>query len=464
MPADDGRRSRHRLQGSRRFWDEALEVFASPITPVSITYGPGRPGEPLGLSNRMYGTVSAILLGLAAGARVEVDARIVADLHHFDPPEDVLAAILPRASNTSTRGIVFDHRARTAHHWANLAAWRPTNGVGGLVSNWRPRTDTRLLMWSGEWAGNLVLNKTRPGGLHSLHEMVIDSGAGGAFDAVAALLYRPKHSLAHAVDRIVNASMPKDRTLTMHVRSEIIFMHHNKEINLTVPQRLAERAEIYGHIVKCALKRAAEFGLTHVFLAGDTVAGARNELKALAERLRTAGLVVTNSQDLSVPYGVSAAHLDSQLLGHGTVCLTTLGSSFSDIATTRSRCAKYVCTSCAGPLQWRAPVFPFWMSANLSSQFLTHQQLSRHPSRHSADEQGSPQRRRGACAWFRAWGGSDLSCIEAPASQISRNSYAGNLVERLRQLDPDRTMIDASTVRSNAQPKPSRREVGGLLT
>ena len=84
----------------------------------------------------MYGTVSAILLGLAAGARVEVDARIVADLHQFDPPEDVLAAILPRASsNTSARGIVFDHRARTAHHWTNLAAWRPTNGFSGLISN-----------------------------------------------------------------------------------------------------------------------------------------------------------------------------------------------------------------------------------------------------------------------------------------------------------------------------------------
>jgi hypothetical protein len=440
MPADDDRWGRHRLQGSRRFWDEALALFTSPITPVSITYGPGRPGEPLGLSNRMYGTVSAILLGLAAGARVEVDARIVADLHQFDPPEDVLAAILPRASsNTSARGIVFDHRARTAHHWTNLAAWRPTNGFSGLISNWRPRTDTRLVMWSGEWAGNLLLNKTRLGGLHSLHEMVIDSGAGGAFDAVAALLYRPKQSLADAVGRIVNASMPKDRTLTMHVRSEIIFMHHNKEVNLTVAQRLAERAEVYGHIARCALKRAAEFGLTHVFLAGDTVAGARNELKALAERLRTAGLVVTSSQDLSIPRGVSAAHLDSQLLGHGTVCLTTLGSSFSDIATTRSRCAKYVCTSCAGPLQWRAPVFPFWMSANLSSQFLTPQQLSRHPSRHSADEQGSPQRRRGACAWFQAWGGSDLSCIEAPASRISRNSYAGNLVERLRRLDPAHT-------------------------
>ena len=313
-------------------------------------------------------------------------------------------------------------------------------------------------MWSGEWAGNLVLNKTRPGGLHSLHEMVIDSGAGGAFDAVAALLYRPKPSLAHAVDRIVNASMPKDRTLTMHVRSEIIFMHHNKEVNLTVPQRLAERAEIYGHIAKCALKRAAQFGLTHVFLAGDAVAGARNELKALAERLRTAGLVVTNSQDLSVPSGVSAAHLDSQLLGHGTVCLTTLGSSFSDIATTRSRCAKYVCTSCAGPLQWRAPVFPFWMSANLSSQFLTPHQLNQHPSRRSADEQGSPQRRWGACAWFQAWGGSDLSCIEAPASRRSRSSYAGNLLERLRQVDPDHTMIDESTVRSKAQPKPAAGE------
>ena len=90
----------HRLVSSRRFWDEALALFASPITPVSITYGPGRPGEPLGLSNRMYGTVSAILLGMAAGARVEVDARIAADLHQFDPPEDVLAAILPRASNT----------------------------------------------------------------------------------------------------------------------------------------------------------------------------------------------------------------------------------------------------------------------------------------------------------------------------------------------------------------------------
>ena len=177
----------------------------------------------------MYGTVSAILLGLAAGARVEVDARIVADLHQFDPPEDVLAAILPRASNTSTRGIVFDHRARTAHNWAKLAAWRPANGFNGLISNWRARTDTRLLVWSGEWAGSLVLNKTRPAGLHSLHEMVIDSGASGAFDAVAALLYRPKHSLAHAVDRIVNASLPKGRTLTMHVRSEIIFMHHNKE-------------------------------------------------------------------------------------------------------------------------------------------------------------------------------------------------------------------------------------------
>ena len=388
----------------------------------------------------MYGTVSAVLLGLAAGARVEVDARIVADLHQFDPPEDVLAAIMPRPYNTSARGIVLDHRARTAHHWTNLAAWRPANGFGGLVSNWRPRTDTRLLMWSGEWAGNLVLNKTRPGGLHSLHEMVVDSGASGAFDAVAALLYRPKQALAHAVDRIVNASLPKDRTLTVHVRSEIIFMHHNKEANLTVSQRLAERAEIYGHIAKCALKRAAEFGLTHVFLAGDAVAGARSELKALAERLRTAGLVVTSSDDLSVPRGVSSAHLDSHLLGHGTVCLTTLGSSFSDIATTRSRCAKYLCTSCAGPLQWRAPVFPFWMSANLSSQFLTPQQLSRHPSRHSADEQGSPQGRKRACAWFQSWGGSDLSCIEAPVPRISRNSYAGNLVERMRHLDPDHTL------------------------
>ena len=95
--------NKHRQEGSRRFWNEALKVFASPNTPVSITYGPGRPGQPLGLSNRMYGTVSAILLGLAAGARVEVDARIVADLHQFDPPEDVLAAILPRPSNTSTR-------------------------------------------------------------------------------------------------------------------------------------------------------------------------------------------------------------------------------------------------------------------------------------------------------------------------------------------------------------------------
>ena len=447
MPANGGRRSWHRLVSSRRFWDEALALFASPITPVSITYGPGRPGEPLGLSNRMYGTVSAILLGLAAGARVEVDARIVADLHQFDPPEDVLAAILPRASNTSTRGIVFDHRARTAHNWAKLAAWRPANGFSGLISNWRARTDTRLLVWSGEWAGSLVLTKTRPGGLPSLHETVIDSGASGAFDAVAALLYRPKHSLAHAVDRIVNASLPKGRTLTMHVRSEIIFMHHNKEANLPAPQRLAERAEIYRHIATCALKRAAEFGLTHVFLAGDSVAGSQHELKALAERLRTAGLVVTSSQDLSVPRGVPAAQLDSHLLGHGAVCLTTLGSSFSDIATTRSRCTKYVCTSCAGPLQWRAPVFPFWMSANLSSHFLTPEQLSRHPNQHTADEQGVPLGRRRACAWFQAWGGSDLSCIDAPApSRPSRSSYAGNLVERLRQLDPD-AHRDAQLVR-----------------
>ena len=416
-------------------------MFASPSTLVSITYGPGRPGQPLGLSNRMYGTVSAILLGLAAGARVEVDARIVADLHQFDPPEDVLAAILPRPSNTSTmRGIVLDHRARTAPYWTNLAAWQPANGLSGLIPNWRPQTDTRILIWSGEWAGNLVLNKTRPSGLHNLHEMVVDGGADGAFDAVAALLYRPKQALAHAVDRIVNASLPKDRTLTIHVRSELIFMHHNKEANLTAPQRLAERAEIYRHIAKCALKRAAEYGLTHVFLAGDTVAGARNELEVLAQRLRTADLVVTNSQDLRVPRGVSSAHLDSQLLGHGAVCLTTLGSSFSDIATTRSRCVKYVCTSCAGPLQWRAPVFPFWMSASLISQFLTPQQLSRHPSRYSADEQGSPQQRRGACAWFKVWGGSDLGCIEAPVSRASRHSYAGNLFERLRLLDPDQTI------------------------
>ena len=72
MPAHDDRKSRHRLQASRRFWDEALALFASPITPVSITYGPGRPGEPLGLSNRMYGTVSAILLGLAAGTYISL--------------------------------------------------------------------------------------------------------------------------------------------------------------------------------------------------------------------------------------------------------------------------------------------------------------------------------------------------------------------------------------------------------
>ena len=426
--------SRHRLQCSRQFWDEALKVFASPITPVSLTYAPGRPGEPLGLSNRMYGTVTAILIGLAAGARVEVDARILADLRKFDPPEDVLAAILPQPSKSSMRGIVLDHRARTAHSWMSLAAWQPVHGFSGLVSNWRPRTDTRLLLWSGEWAGDLVVNKSRPGRLRSLHEVVLDSGAGGAFDAVAALLYRPKQALADAVDRIVNASLPKDKTLTMHVRSEIIFMHHNKEANLTVIQRLAERAEVFEHIATCALKRAAEFGLTHVFIAGDAVAGAKNALKVIIGRLRTVGLVVTSSHELSVPQGVSSAHLDSQLLGHGTVCLTTLGSSFSDIATTRSRCLKYLCTSCTGPLQWRAPVFPFWMSAKLSSHFLTPLQL-RQPSLYSVDTPGSQQRRMSACAWFQAWGGSDLSCLDAPASRISRTSYAGTLVETLRQLE-----------------------------
>ena len=424
-----------RLRSSRRFWDEALQVFASPISPVTIAYGPGRPSEPLGLSNRMYGAVSAILLGLAAGARVEVDARIVADLRQFDPPEDILAAILPRPSNASAKGIVFDHRARTARSWTKLAAWQPVDGFSELVSNWAPQKHTRLVVWSGEWAGNLVVNKMRPAGLRSLHAMVVDSGASGVFDAVAALLYRPKQALAHEVSRIVNASLPEGRTLTVHVRSELLFMHHNKEANVTASQRLAERAEMYGHIANCTLKRAAEFGLTHVFLAGDTVAGARNELKALAGRLRAAGLVVTNSHDLSVPRGISSAHLDSHLLGHGTVCLTTLGSSFSDIATTRSRCAKYLCVSCAGPLQWRAPIFPFWMSGNLSSLFLTPQQLSQRPRWDSADEPGHPHQRQGACAWFKAWGGTELSCVRAPASQTPRGSYAGNLLERLRHVD-----------------------------
>ena len=115
-----------------------LRAFAAPSTPVLVSYGPGRQGEPIGLSNRMYGSVSAILLALAAGARVEVDERILADLAKHDPPEDVLAALRPRALNasSSSKGIVLDHRVRTAHSWQKLADWQPTDGFGSLVAGW----------------------------------------------------------------------------------------------------------------------------------------------------------------------------------------------------------------------------------------------------------------------------------------------------------------------------------------
>lgn len=417
------------LKASRRFWNEALRAFAAPSTPVLVSYGPGRQGEPIGLSNRMYGSVSAILLALAAGARVEVDERILADLAKHDPPEDVLAAIRPRALNasSSSKGIVLDHRVRTAHSWQKLADWQPTDGFGSLVAGWNDGRHKRVIVWSGEWFGELLGNKTRPNGLPSLREMVARSGASSVFGAVAALLYRPQKSLADAVEAVVRASLPPGKTLALHVRSEIIFMYHNKE-NLTRTEREADRAETWELIARCALKRAREYGLTHAFIAADAVAGAREGVGVIALRLRAASLVVTASHALHVPRGVSAARLDSLLVGHGRVCLTTLGSTFSDIATAGSHCAKYSCTSCVGPLHWRTPVFAFWMPEPMVTRFLTPEQLRHHPSRCSGDYDAHTQPRRDTCrcAWFRSWGGPGhaAGCLPPPPQGGSSAAYS----------------------------------------
>ena len=95
--------------------------------------------------------------------------------------------------------------------------------------------------------------------------------------------------------------------------------------------------------------------LTTVFLAGDH----RPSITTLTRAFHAAGLKVVTAvslrsaaPDVATFNGAQRAMLDSLLLSRASVCLSSPFSTFSDIASTRSRCEKRMATTCKA-VRWR---------------------------------------------------------------------------------------------------------------
>eukprot|EP00966_Prymnesium_polylepis_P001401 32249-Prymnesium_polylepis.2 len=95
--------------------------------------------------------------------------------------------------------------------------------------------------------------------------------------------------------------------------------------------------------------------LTTVFLAGDHRPSVTTLTRAFhAARLKviTATSLRSAAPDVATFNGAQRSLLDSLLLSRASVCLSSPFSTFSDIATTRSRCEKRMATTCKA-VRWR---------------------------------------------------------------------------------------------------------------
>ena len=151
-----------RMRASRAFWDRALEHSLGQrprevAAPVVLSGHENAATGRLGLSNRMYVTVSAVLLAIAAGARMQLQGKALKDLHStsnlFDPPFDLVAALSPPSAPalpsappaTVVQGkghtsrayripqLLLSHRVSTSASWLRLLRWQPHLGLAPLL-------------------------------------------------------------------------------------------------------------------------------------------------------------------------------------------------------------------------------------------------------------------------------------------------------------------------------------------
>ena len=225
------------------------------------------------LSNRMYVVTSTILLGLAAGASVQLSGAALTDLlsgECFDPPVEWIAALTNGSTHVAPRtpALFLDyHLGYSLPSWRRLAAWDPMAGVEGLLparttSSSGAREGGSLQMSGGnrrrltyrivsnEWYAPLLLSKSLPlsGGSPVIHgnpaaigtnvstvdESSVSSAAAvvatpmrslvdetNPFDTVAALLYRPLPKITAAVRAITAEMLQPSHTISVHVRAQV---------------------------------------------------------------------------------------------------------------------------------------------------------------------------------------------------------------------------------------------------
>ena len=336
-----------RLNASALFWSQVRPFFV-PAVVRTLIYCEAEAGG--GLSNRMYAVVSSVILAVAAGAAVRVRGNALRDLEHgglFDPPPEVLSMLRGGSPiNRTTPAIMLDYRIRSWDSWRRLSTWRSIDGVGGLA----PKASSTLRVISNEWFAPLLLNQSaggRPG-----HGQVRDwVGTTNPFDAIAALLYRPAGPILAAADRLSRSVLPPGRTLSIHIRTQILFQFINRDNASEAPQL---KAAMLSLIAQCAGREAAAHGLDHVFISGDSPPAVAAVAGVLGGQLKiiTSGDLISAAPEVAQFDRSKRALLDSLLLGRAAVCLSSPVSTFSDVASSRSRCEKRISTSCL-PVGWR---------------------------------------------------------------------------------------------------------------
>ena len=84
---------------------------------------------------------------------------------------------------------------------------------------------------------------------------------------MAALLYRPVAPISAAAAKISRSILPPSRTISMHVRTEILFQNLQHE-EATPLGRERLRSATLRAIAGCAARLVRERGLDHVFVSG----------------------------------------------------------------------------------------------------------------------------------------------------------------------------------------------------
>ena len=165
-----------------------------------------------------------------------------------------------------------------------------------------------------EWFAPLLLNKTFPRrvgkGGHGLKLTPGDASAAtghtsmrewvntsNPFDTVAALLYRPSRLLSAIVERIGRSRLPPHRTVTLHIRAEIMFANLSPS-NATAKPELHEA--VVRRVLACAQRMARARQLDHLFISSDSIA--RPIVHRVAASIASPELRILTRRAVGEPY------------------------------------------------------------------------------------------------------------------------------------------------------------------